>query len=125
MALDATSGGRRLASTSSTGPHRRSHTVHIDAGRIGRDLQAQLSVLVRGKKIKLAPPWDDGGAQPERPAETLGRPHGLVGRLTIGEQHPRKGEDKIGTLLQRPASFPNQAWQLQALLCRPEILRRR
>jgi len=50
-------------------------------------LRASLGIRIGSLKLKLAPTRDDRGAQRQRPAKTLGRANGLVGRLAVGEKN--------------------------------------
>src|SRR5262249_26854779 len=56
-----------------------------------------------------APARHDLGAQAQRAAELLGCGHRLLGGLAVDVEDAGKGEDKVGTLLQRHVSFSQSA----------------
>ena len=84
-------------------PHRGGDAIHIYASRISLD--DKRAVLVVGLELQLTPARNNARAQAKRASETLGRGHHLIRSLSVYEQRPREGEDKIAAFIGRHGSF--------------------
>ena len=85
--------------------HRRSDAIHIYASRISLGAGDERVILAVGLELQFTPARRDAGVQAERASETLRRGHHLIRSLSVDEQCPRKGKDKIAAFIGPHGSF--------------------
>src|SRR5215471_20330255 len=79
--------------------HYGSDAIHVDTGRIGRDVRGWRCHATIRTQLQLAPAWQDLSADTELFAEPLAGSDDLISGLAVDKESPCEGKDQLGTVL--------------------------